>query len=167
MHHKVGTLGRKKKAAEVQRVEVKVKINWVQNSLKGTKQLWTSLRKRRLLCFTAPKRKICQYSACKRASSSPEFDFQMSYKGWGEARHRLSRHAQVGGGSSRGVLARGERGEVDDRAQVLRQPQVEELDQVSMVALRMGVSGLMISKRNQSHQKFRRYVYKRRDYLLW
>ena len=74
----------------------------------------------------------------------------MSYKGGGEARHRLSRHAQVGGGASRGVLARGERGEVDDRAQVLRQPQVEEFDQVSMVALRMAVSGLMI---NQSNQK--------------
>ena len=74
----------------------------------------------------------------------------MSYKGGGEARHRLSRHAQVGGGASRGVLARGERGEVDDRAQVLRQPQAEELDQVSMVALRMAVSGLMI---NQSNQK--------------
>ena len=72
----------------------------------------------------------------------------MSCKGWGEARHRLSRHAQVGGGSSRGVLARGERGEVDDRAQVLRQPQVEELDQV-----KRGVSGLMMNLRHQRHQK--------------
>ena len=72
----------------------------------------------------------------------------MSYKGRGEARHRLSRHAEVGGGSSRGVLARGERGEVDDRAQVLRQPQVEELDQV-----RIGVSGLMMNQRNQSDRK--------------
>ena len=66
------------------------------------------------------------------------FDFQMSDKGGGEARHRLSRHAQVGGGSSRGVLARGERGEVDDRAQVLRQPKVEELDQVGKIVRRFG-----------------------------